>query len=311
MKKEGNPLLILLLVLGALLVVYAGVVVIGKNQEKSKKKEEEAKKIYVTDLGKLSEIQFDVGNGEIQLVKEDGTWYDKNDKDFPLAQSYPKKMEKTFRKLEAERKLEDGDSLEAYGLEDPAYTVVLTDQDGNETTLYFGNVTGDSYYLTLNEKKEIYTVSTDVIEDFQYSMEDMAQLDTFPTIGSGNLKKVVISQGTEKTEYSSEKTEYSSENDDDAKSMATIAGGLGVLTLKDAADYSVEESDLSKYGLDEQSRTTETVTYTNNKKEKTVTLYFGKEDGNGNRYVMLSDSKIVYLVEKEKCKNMLNQDTES
>ena len=131
----------------------------------------------------------------------------------------------------------------------------ITDQDGNETTLYFGNVTGDSYYLTLNEKKEIYTVSTGVIEDFQYSMEDMAQLDTFPTIGSGNLKKVVISQGTEKTEYSSE-------NDDDAKSMATIAGGLGVLTLKDAADYSVEENDLSKYGLDEQSRTTETVTYT-------------------------------------------------
>ena len=70
-------------------------------------------------------------------------------------------------------------------------------------------------------------------------------------------------------------------------------------------------NDLSKYGLDEQSRTTETVTYTNNKKEKTVTLYFGKEDGNGNRYVMLSDSKIVYLVENEKCKNMLNQDTES
>ena len=75
--------------------------------------------------------------------------------------------------------------------------------------------------------------------------------------------------------------------------------------MKDAADYSVEENDLSKYGLDEQSRTTETVTYTNNKKEKTVTLYFGKEDGNGNRYVMLSDSKIVYLVENEKCKNML------
>jgi len=94
MKKKRNPLLILLLVLAVLLVVYAGVVVIGKNQEKSKQKEEEAKKIYVTDLGKLSEIQFDVGNGEIQLVKEDGTWYDKNDKDFPLAQSYPKKMEK-------------------------------------------------------------------------------------------------------------------------------------------------------------------------------------------------------------------------
>ena len=83
-----------------------------------------------------------------------------------------------------------GIHLEAYGLKEPEYTVVLTDQDGNETTLYFGNVTGDSYYLTLNEKKEIYTVSTGVIEDFQYSMEDMAQLDTFPTIGSGNLKRL-------------------------------------------------------------------------------------------------------------------------
>ena len=87
MKKKGNPLLIMLLVLGALLVVYVGVVVIGKNQEKSKQKEEEAKKIYVTDLGKLSEIQFDVGNGEIQLVKEDGTWYDKNDKDLGRAKA--------------------------------------------------------------------------------------------------------------------------------------------------------------------------------------------------------------------------------
>ena len=128
----------------------------GCDRKESGKKQAEGrrgKKIYVTDLGKLSEIQFDVGNGEIQLVKEDGTWYDKNDKDFPLAQSYPKKMEKTFRKLEADRKLEDGDSLEAYGLKEPEYTVVLTDQDGNETTLYFGNVTGDSYYLTLNEKK--------------------------------------------------------------------------------------------------------------------------------------------------------------
>ena len=43
-------------------------------------------------------------------------------------------------------------------------------------------------------------MSTGVIEDLQYSMEDMAQLDTFPTIGSGNLKKVVISRAQEKTE---------------------------------------------------------------------------------------------------------------
>ena len=45
-----------------------------------------------------------MGNGEIQLVKEDGTWYDKDDKDFPLAQSYPEReWRKQLGKLEAER----------------------------------------------------------------------------------------------------------------------------------------------------------------------------------------------------------------
>ena len=121
MKKKRNPLLILLLVLAVLLVVYAGVVVIGKNQEKSKQKEEEAKKIYVTDLGKLSEIQFDVGNGEIQLVKEDGTWYDKNDKDFPLAQSYPEKDGKNIpESLRQTESWKMGILWKHMDLEDPA-----------------------------------------------------------------------------------------------------------------------------------------------------------------------------------------------
>lgn len=138
--------------LAVLLVVYAGVVVIGKNQEKASRRKKR-QKIYVTDLGKLSEIQFDVGNGEIQLVKKTVHGTTRMTKIFRWLKAI-RKDGKTFRKLEADRKLEDGDSLEAYGLEDPAYTVVLTDQDGNETTLYFGNVTGDSYYLTLNEKKK-------------------------------------------------------------------------------------------------------------------------------------------------------------
>ncbi len=174
-KKKRTPLILLIVILVLLVAAYFGMIVWNDSQEKKKEAEEDAGKIYVTDLSEMSKISFDVGNGEITLEKDGDTWYNALDKEFSLAQTYPEQMVKTFGKLEADRKLENGDSLEAYGLEDPVYTVVLTDADGTETTLYFGNVTGDDYYLTLNDKEEIYTVSTNVISDLQYTLEDMEQ----------------------------------------------------------------------------------------------------------------------------------------
>lgn len=303
-QKKKKTLVCLAGILILLLFVYAGIIVFQDHQEQERKKEAEAQKIYITDLKGISDIQYDVGNGRIHLTKEDDVWYDGEDPDFPLAQSYPKQMEDTLRKLQAERKLEEGDTLEDYGLQDPVYTVNLTDTDGKKTTLYFGNTTGDSYYVTLDEKTEIYTVKNTVITDLSYTMEEMAQLDVFPSIGSGNLKKVTILQNGKTTVYDSEKEE-------DETAIAVIAGGLGAVTLTDVAEYSAAQEDLARYGLDEKNRITETVVYTQDTTEKELTVYLGKEDGNGARYLMLSDSKIVYRVESEKCRNMLNQNTES
>ena len=129
----------------------------------------------------------------------------------------------------------------------------------------------------------------------------MAQLDTYPNIGSGNLKKEVISRnGTDTT--------YDSENDEDSENIAAVAGGLGAVTLSEAADYSVEDKDLPGYGLDEGSRIEVEATYTEDDEEKILKLYIGGEDANGNRYVMLNDSRIVYLISDDVCKNILNEE---
>ena len=37
-------------------------------------------------------------------------------------------------------------------------------------------------------------VSSQVIEDLNYTEEDLIQLDDYPSIGSGNLEKAVITQ---------------------------------------------------------------------------------------------------------------------
>ena len=226
------------------------------------------------------------------------TWIYMEDLDFPLAQQYPEEMKNTFEKLEVKRELKDGDELSAYGLDEPQYQVTLTDQDGTETTLYFGNAVDDGYYLTVDDTKTVYTVGN-VIDVFQHSLEEMAQLDEYPNIGSGNLKKETITQngGT---------TTYDSENEDDAEAIVAVAGGLGAVKLSSAADYSVADADLAKYSLDETARITVEAVYTENDKENVLRLYIGGDDGSGNRYVMMNDSRIVYLISEEICDNILN-----
>ena len=234
MDKKKKQMCILCGVLLLLLVVYFGIQTMIKHHEKKTKEEKEASTIYIPDVE------------DVSLIK---------DPDFPLDESYQEQIVETFGKLKAERELENGDELADYGLDDPAYRIQLTDENGDKTSVYFGNDSGDdSYYVTVDDTKKVYTVNSEVLQDLQHSLEDMAKLDEYPTIGSGNLKKEVITQN-------GESTTYDSENDNDTENIAAVAGGLGVVSLDKVADYSVEDEHLSEYGLDEKSRITVEATY--------------------------------------------------
>ncbi len=257
----------------------------------------------MTDLDEstITAIKYQVAAGEMSFEKEGDTWYYSEDKDFPLKQSEPEAIVKAAAQITADRKLEDGDSLDAYGLDDPNYSIEITEEDGTVTTVSFGDSTGTDYYVTVGDTGTVYTVASSVLDDFKTELSDFAQLDEYPSIGSGNLKKEVITEnGTTTT--------YDSENEDQEEEIAAVAGGLGAVSLTTVADYSVEDADLAGYGLDEASRITVEATYTKNEDEKTMKMYIGSEDGNGNRYVMLDGSKIVYQISDEVCKNILNQE---
>lgn len=301
MRKKNKGLMILLVILILLVAVYFGLRTWNTKQEEKEEEEQEAATVHVTDTSAddIVSLKFNVGNGDLEFSKEDDQWYYTQDKDFPLQQSYPEDMAETVGSITADRELTDGDPIDAYGLDDPVYTIEYTDADGNVTDLLFGDMTGDDYYVMQSGGDTVYTVSSSVLEPLNYAIDDMAQLDDYPSIGSGNLVKEVITQN-------GETTTYDSEDEDQTEDIAAVAGGLGAVTLSEAADYSVEDEDLDTYGLDEKSRITVEATYTQDDEEQLLTLYIGNEDGNGNRYVMMNDSRIVYLISDEICDNILN-----
>ena len=294
-KKKGTLILIGVLVL--LLILYFALSTWNKKQD-SKEKET----VKVTDLttSEITGVKYDLGTGEMNFEKDEDTWYYTADKDFPLSQSYPKTVADAMGQLSADRELEDADALEEYGLDHPTYTVTLTDEDGTVTTIKVGNATGNDYYATVDDTEKVYTIPATSLDDIQTELDQIAQLDTYPSIGSGNLKKEVITQN-------GETITYDSENEDQAEDVAAVAGGLGAATLSEVADYSVDDADLTGYGLDETSKITVEVTYTSDDEDQTMTLYIGGENGSGDRYVLINDSRIVYLISDEICNNILNQ----
>lgn len=292
--RQKRTLMILILVFAGLLALYAGITFYQKS--KSAKKSSSGQ-LTVKNMKAITSISYNNGQN-LSFVKKDGTWYYEKDSEYPLEQSYLSTMASQFQKIAAVRRLKNGDSLKDYGLEKPAYTIKVKDKEGTETTYYIGNASGDNYYLTLDDKTEIYTVSADLLSNLSYSLKDMMKTDTFPTLSSGNLKKVVITGGGKKKTYTSK-----SKTD-----MDNIAGGLGVFTFGDCQNYSVKDKELSKYGLDSKSRISVDITYkdTDSKKTKNLTLYIGSKDKDKeNYYVQLKGSKMVYLSDADVVKNIL------
>lgn len=300
-SRKNKGLFILAAVLVLLLAVYLGLRAWNQSAEERQEQADKAAEIHVTDTAAedIASMSFDVGNGEMEFTRTDDTWYYTPDEDFPLAQSYPEDMAAALGNITADRKLEDGDSLADYGLDEPAYTLSFTDTDGNTTDLYFGNMTGEDYYVTVGEAGTVYTVASTVIDSLNYTLDDMAQFDEYPSVGSGNLVKETITQN-------GETTVYDSEDEEQEEDITAVAGGLGAVKLSEAADYSVADEDLAGFGLDETSRITVEAVYMEDEEEKVLTLYIGGEDGDGNRYVMINDSRIVYLISDEICNNILN-----
>ena len=296
MDRKKKKTIILLATILLLIVANGAASAWNDKSEKKKEKEAEASKIYLTDAGDITAYSYSDGNQNMSFTKADDTWEYDEDNEIPVNQDTVQSTADAIRQMEAVRELENPDQLSDYGLDKPSYTIQFQDNDGVTTEILIGNGAGENYYATVGDSGKVYTISSDFQSYLQFDLTNLVQYDTVPSIGSGNLKSVTITENGTDTVY----------EDDDQ--VGELAGGFGTLSLTDCVNYHASTEDLAEYGLDEGQRITAKAIYTDSSdKEQTFTVYLGKTDDAGeNRYIMVEGSDMVYRISETVAQNMIS-----
>lgn len=243
MSKRKN-LVVLLIVFVAVLAAYFGISAYSdyaaQKKEEREQEESEANRIWITNFDEVKEISYDNGTTQLSFVKEEDEWKYKDAEDFPLAQSYLTALEDTVSHLEASRKLEGGDELESYGLDEPQATVTVTDAEGEKVTLEIGDSVNSEYYLLVEGEETPYTVSSTLYNNIQYELYDMIEMEEFPDVSEENILSVEVTN--ESGSYMLEKLEAG---------IATAADA----TMADATPASAVDSEED---LEEQTESSQT-----------------------------------------------------
>lgn len=190
--KKKHGLLILLLILIACVGGYFGLKNYNSMAEKQKSADAEAEKVYVSSLNKVVRISFQNSNGDFSFYLDQDQWYYSTDPEFPLKQSKLETIDSTLKSLVAVRSFEPEDSLSSYGLDQPAYALTAIDEDGNSLILLIGNSTGENYYAKDESGTQIYTISDSLISSLNCKLNDLVELETFPTTGKESIQSVTI-----------------------------------------------------------------------------------------------------------------------
>ena len=91
-------------------------------------------------------------------------------------------MEYALADITATRALENVTDFTQYGLDEPQSVISYTTADGASVEILTGdyNDVSGEYYAQLAGEHTVYTVSGDYMEDFQYTIDDLLQVESLP-----------------------------------------------------------------------------------------------------------------------------------
>ena len=185
-KKTLVLLLGILVGLGILLAVVSAVKRSSAQREAEEAAAQDAASVITETEAAYSSLTYDNGSATLSFhLDEAGKWVWSDDPEFPLDDSTIQSILTLLTNLKPQQTITEGDTLEAYGLDQPFATLTAAKPDGGTLTISLGNTTtdGNSYYMLMNEQESpVYIISNSLYTEMSKTIYDMCDLPELPQL---------------------------------------------------------------------------------------------------------------------------------
>ena len=334
MKRKSTTLIALAGVLAVCVGGYVGVTQWNAAQQA----QQEAAGTVTLSAGTLEDlmgVSWSVQGYQLEFAKNGDAWMYSGDASFPLDESKLSSAVSGVAPLEVQGPLNGAQELEEYGIDDESDSVTLTQQDGTQTTVRFGdeNPLGTGRYCSVDGQDGVYLADTGVVSGMEKELLDLIQFEDIPSLYNMTQLTLTNASGTIQASQRENPLEFyytdaydwftpADEPLDSDQMSALVSTAAGVNFLSCAA-YGV--TDFAPYGLEEPAAVLEAVypeTVESSESasasaseeaqtvDKTFTLYIGGEAEDG-YYAALPGSDRVYVISADTAAELLDQTAEA
>lgn len=334
-KKQRQLIIMLIALLIAVLLLVVGIVA-NKMVAKHKEVAEDAATPRIVQMEAVNKITLTNESGEVTLQKDaEGAWQWAEDSGFPLDDTTCTDIYDLVEDFKAEQELDIVDSLEAYGLQDTAYRLTVSNESGESATVLLGTTTGELYYAMLDGQDKIYTVDSELSNQLNKTLNDMAKSADYPALAADIIQDVTIEGQTHKESFTVQPVEVEKESTDtegdtsastsaepeltteyhffrngvdlNGDSIATLfRTELDTISTEALAYYRPTDAERKACGLTAPVMTV-TVHYTLDGESKALTFTIGATDENGDYYCELSTMpNCIYTISADSVGDLLN-----
>ena len=318
MNRTQKKHLFLLIGIVVILVIILAVVLTIKRSNAQREAEEaaqqEAESVITEAEATYTALTYDNGTTTLSFqLDENGTWVWSDDPEFPLDDTTVQAILNLLTDLKPQQTITDGDTLEAYGLDQPVATLTATKPDGGTLTIALGNTTtdGNSYYMLMDgQESPVYIISDSLYSYMSRTIYDMCDLPELPALTEDTIQSITVEGsvttllrplGTETDEDTGTETvtwAAGGEDVTDLESTGDLLSALEGISLTKCVDYKPTDEAVELCGFDAPRAVVTVIYLTETGTEQTLTLTFGSDnlDGTG-CYVRVNEDTTIYQVD--------------